>query len=62
MVQQSARRQCNAGDIICVAGLAKTSVSDTICAELNDIPIKSTPIDPPTMSTQYNANDSPYSD
>ena len=51
----------NAGDIICVAGLAKTSVSDTICAELNDIPIKSTPIDPPTMSINITVNDSPIS-
>ena len=51
----------NAGDIICVAGLAKTSVSDTICDELNDIPIKSTPIDPPTMSINITVNDSPIS-
>jgi len=51
----------NAGDIICVAGLAKTSVSDTICDELNDTPIKSTPIDPPTMSINITVNDSPIS-
>ena len=51
----------NAGDIICVAGLAKTSVSDTICDDLNDIPIKSTPIDPPTMSINITVNDSPIS-
>jgi len=50
-----------AGDIICIAGLAKTSVSDTICNELNEIPIKSTPIDPPTMSITITVNDSPIS-
>ena len=36
-------------------------VSDTICDELNDIPIKSTPIDPPTMSINITVNDSPIS-
>jgi len=51
----------NAGDIICVAGLAKTSVSDTICDDLNVIPIKSSPIDPPTMSINITVNDSPIS-
>jgi GTP-binding protein len=51
----------NAGDIICIAGLAETSVSDTICNEINEIPIKSTPIDPPTMSITITVNDSPIS-
>ena len=53
--------QVSAGDIICIAGLAETSVSDTICNELNDIPIKSSPIDPPTMSITITVNDSPIS-
>ncbi len=51
----------NAGDIICIAGLAQTSVSDTICNEHNEVPIKSTPIDPPTMSITITINDSPIS-
>ena len=50
-----------AGDIICIAGLAETSVSDTICNDMNDTPIKSTPIDPPTMSITITVNDSPIS-
>jgi len=49
------------GDIICIAGLAKTSVADTICNEANEVPIKSTPIDPPTMSITITVNDSPIS-
>ena len=53
--------QVNAGDIICIAGLTETSVSDTICNDLNKIPIKSTPIDPPTMSITITVNDSPIS-
>ena len=51
----------HAGDIICIAGLAETSVSDTICNDMNDTPIKSTPIDPPTMSITITVNDSPIS-
>ena len=50
-----------AGDIVCVAGLKTTSVSDTIChPEVNE-PLKSTPIDPPTMSVTITVNDSPIS-
>jgi len=50
----------SAGDIICVAGLTRTSVSDTICDVTNNEPIDSTPIDPPTMSINITVNNSPY--
>jgi GTP-binding protein len=50
-----------AGDIVCVAGLKTTSVSDTIC-HLNVMEaLKSTPIDPPTMAVTITVNDSPLS-
>jgi GTP-binding protein len=49
----------HAGDIICIAGLSKTSVSDTICAPMVTQPLQSTPIDPPTMSVTITVNDSP---
>ena len=49
-----------AGDIICIAGLAKCSVSDTICSSNLNSPIKSTPIDPPTMSITITVNTSPF--
>ena len=48
------------GDIICIAGLEKCSVSDTICDLSVNIPIQSTPIDPPTMSINITVNNSPY--
>jgi GTP-binding protein len=48
-----------AGDIICIAGLSKTSVADTICAPAVTTPLISTPIDPPTMSVTITVNDSP---
>ena len=49
----------SAGDIICVAGLTRTSVSDTICDVTINEPIDSTPIDPPTMSIKITVNSSP---
>ena len=49
-----------AGDIICIAGLTRTSVSDTICSLNVNNPIKSTPIDPPTMSINITVNTSPF--
>ena len=48
------------GDIICIAGLTKASVSDTICNTNVTTPLKSTPIDPPTMSVTITVNDSPF--
>ena len=48
------------GDIICIAGLTKASVSDTICNTNVITPLKSTPIDPPTMSVTITVNDSPF--
>ena len=47
------------GDIICIAGLAKASVADTICNPEVTTPIPSTPIDPPTRSITITVNDSP---
>ena len=52
-------KEVKAGDIICIAGLAKSSVSDTICKLSISDPIKSTPIDPPTMAISITVNSSP---
>jgi len=52
--------QVHAGDIICVAGLTKASVADTIGSPELTTPITSTPIDPPTMSVTISVNDSPF--
>jgi GTP-binding protein len=48
-----------AGDIIAIAGVEKASVADTICDLSLEQPIQSTPIDPPTMSINIGANNSP---
>lgn len=52
--------QVNVGDIICIAGLTKASVADTIGAPGLDTPVESTPIDPPTMAVMITVNDSPF--
>ncbi len=49
-----------AGDIVCIAGMAKTSVADTICDPSVSEPISSDPVDPPTMAVTITVNDSPY--
>ena len=48
-----------AGDIVCIAGMKDASVADTICDVSVTQPIKSTPIDPPTMAITISVNDSP---
>ena len=52
--------EVHAGDIICIAGLTKASVSDTICDPSVAEPLASTPIDPATMSVLISVNDSPF--
>lgn len=49
-----------AGDIVCIAGMVKTSVADTICDPAVTEPVASDPVDPPTMSVTITVNDSPY--
>ncbi len=51
--------EAEAGDIVSIAGLEKASVADTLCDLSVSSPIKSTPIDPPTMAITISVNDSP---
>ncbi len=48
-----------AGDIVAIAGLEKTSVADTIGSLEITKPVPSSPIDPPTMAITIGVNDSP---
>jgi GTP-binding protein len=48
-----------AGDIIAVAGLALTTVADTICAPEVTTPLAADPIDPPTLAITFSVNDGP---
>jgi GTP-binding protein len=48
-----------AGDIVAIAGLAKATVADTLCAlDVNEA-LPAQPIDPPTISITVSVNDSP---
>ena len=51
--------EASAGDIIAVAGLAQTTVADTICAPEVTTPLAADPIDPPTLAITFSVNDSP---
>jgi GTP-binding protein len=48
------------GDIISIAGMSSASVADTIGDMNLTQPVKSTPIDPPTMAITLSVNDSPF--
>jgi len=50
-----------AGDIVAIAGLANTTVSDTVADISVTTPIPATPIDPPTLAITVTINDSPLS-
>jgi GTP-binding protein len=51
--------QAEAGDIVCLAGMTKVTVADTICAAEVTEPLKAQPIDPPTLAMIFSVNDSP---
>jgi GTP-binding protein len=48
-----------AGDIVAVAGLAKATVADTLCAPEVAGALPAQPIDPPTIAITVSINDSP---
>ncbi len=51
--------EAQAGDIIAIAGLAQTTVADTICAPEVTAALPADPIDPPTLAMTFSVNDSP---
>jgi GTP-binding protein len=59
-IERTPVNEAVAGDIICIAGMTKTSVADTICDPAVSTPIDSQPVDPPTMAVTITVNDSPY--
>ena len=51
--------EAQAGDIVAIAGLTETTVADTICDPVIEIPLPAQPIDPPTLAMTFSVNDSP---
>ena len=59
-IERQSVEEAEAGDIIAIAGLTKTTVADTICDPLVEQPLAAQPIDPPTLAMTFGVNDSPY--
>jgi GTP-binding protein len=58
-LERVALDEAEAGDIVAIAGVTKTTVADTVCAlDVNEA-IDAQPIDPPTLSMTFSVNDSP---
>ncbi len=51
--------EAQAGDIIAISGLMKTTVTNTITDPSVETPLEAQPIDPPTLSMTFSVNDSP---
>ncbi len=51
--------EAKAGDIVALAGMTQTTVSDTICSPEVSEPLSAQPIDPPTLAMTFSVNDSP---
>jgi len=58
-IERVALDQAEAGDIVALAGMTKTTVADTICAPEVTEALHAQPIDPPTLSMTFAVNDSP---
>ncbi|WP_316858262.1 translational GTPase TypA [uncultured Cohaesibacter sp.] len=58
-LERQAIEKGEAGDIVSIAGLQKTTVADTICAPSVTEALQAQPIDPPTLSMTFRVNDSP---
>lgn len=58
-IQRNPQDSVEAGDIVCLAGLSKATVSHTIASPEVTTALKSTPIDPPTLVMTFSINDSP---
>jgi GTP-binding protein len=58
-IERVALDQADAGDIVALAGMTKTTVADTICVPEVTAALHAQPIDPPTLSMTFAVNDSP---
>jgi GTP-binding protein len=52
--------KANAGDIVAISGIPELTIGDTLCAIANEVALPRIEIEPPTVSMQFNVNDSPF--
>jgi GTP-binding protein len=50
-----------AGDIVLLSGFEEVRIGDTICEDENDTSLSPVPIDEPTITLRFHANNSPFS-
>ena len=53
--------EADAGDIVCVSGIEKLFISDTLCSPENISSLPPLKVDEPTVSMTFQVNDSPFS-
>ena len=58
-IERLVLESAEAGDIVALAGMTKTTVADTICVPEVTEALHAQPIDPPTLSMTFAVNDSP---
>jgi len=54
-------KQANAGDIVCITGVDKLGISDTLCHPEKVEALPALTVDEPTVSMTFQVNDSPFS-
>ena len=52
--------EAHAGEIICITGIDKLNISDTLCDPENVVAMKPLVVDEPTISMTFQVNDSPF--
>jgi GTP-binding protein len=53
-------QEARAGEIICITGIDKLNISDTLCDPDNIVAMKPLVVDEPTISMTFQVNDSPF--
>lgn len=59
-IEREPLEEAHAGDIISLAGMTETTVTNTICDVAVNEPLKAIPIDPPTISMSFAVNNGPF--
>jgi GTP-binding protein len=52
--------EATAGDIVCITGIEKLNISDTLCEPTNVEALPALSVDEPTVSMTFQVNDSPF--
>ena len=59
-LERSEGSEADAGDIVCVSGIEKLFISDTLCSPENISSLPPLKVDEPTVSMTFQVNDSPF--